>query len=732
MQIPSWTPVNRPNPPTTSDKLPRTSPDAENQPAAKRSGQPDRKVIHSVLLTLGDQPEPEAYRHIYGKTLITYFHAHVERPEEEWSLAKLCQFIHEYFHLDDWNWEIERIMVTSHGSEQESLLFPQYKFSQPIELRDQETWRYAMWSTGICRNLFASIDVRQTEHPQVNKDGDGDTVMGDADKDPGDNGSHRNTDDESGQPPELEDLAPAIPERPVNDVTEEEEEEVVANAVSGMMENIRFQRENVEEAMLNLGVGIDGKVPWIATKTPMAHQVVGINWMVQQEDGPVRGGLLADDCGVGKGSDFASDFDSDMGSDFASDFDSDMGSDFASDFDSDEGSDICSLLLTLQTIGLIAFQATQFDEEAALSERRMKFPHATLIICPKQMVIEWMAAIGRDAPGDTVLQHHGDYDLRLSWSKCSAPEHLRVVVTTVETFKARWKNSRFLSPKGPGKRKAPPSRLWWEEKGVRPEFSRIVIDEAHRHNGAATPITTKVEDLRWVCKFLERPEMLRDNAANVWIDPTAADNRLEFVEGSETIVYNPEVIAKGSLVHCTLKAWDRHLQPDADTCSALQDWIKERQIQQPDGPDQNADSDDGLVEWQEDLDRLQAILTDRLGHFLESVMLRRSMASRIPFDSDRTILKVPAMEIRTEALPFDATDKPFHNTVFRGRMGNNPQRAYRYIRIVAMAPVLGPCSMMDPETHQVLLDTVYSSWDPDVNEVRKAFPVLTSPDDDKQ
>ncbi|KAI5776440.1 hypothetical protein EDC01DRAFT_780112 [Geopyxis carbonaria] len=226
-------------------------------------------------------------------------------------------------------------MVTSHGSEQESLLFPQYKFSRPIELRDQETWRYAMWSTGICRNLFASIDVRQTEHPQVNKD-------------------VRSTS-------ELEDLAPAITEGPVNDVTEEEEEEVVANAVSGMMENIRFQRENVEEAMLNLRVGIDGKVPWIAIKTPMAHQVVGINWMVQQEDGPVCGGLLAVDCGVGKssdkgsdfasdfdsdmGSDFASDFDSDMGSDFVSDFDSDMGSDFASDFDSDEGSDICSLLL---------------------------------------------------------------------------------------------------------------------------------------------------------------------------------------------------------------------------------------------------------------------------------------------------------------------------------------------------------------------------------------------------
>ncbi|KAI5777600.1 hypothetical protein EDC01DRAFT_782343 [Geopyxis carbonaria] len=172
--IPSWTPVKQPNPPANSDKRPRTSPEAEDQPAAKRSRQPDRRAIHSVLLPLGDQPEPEAYSQRHGKTLITYHHAPVERPDVEWSLATLRRFITDYFHL---NWEIERIV--------------------PIELRDQETWRYAMWSTGICRNLFASIDVRQREHPQVNQDEDGDFVMADADRDKSDNGSHRNTDDES-------------------------------------------------------------------------------------------------------------------------------------------------------------------------------------------------------------------------------------------------------------------------------------------------------------------------------------------------------------------------------------------------------------------------------------------------------------------------------------------------------------------------------------------------------
>ncbi|KAI5777701.1 hypothetical protein EDC01DRAFT_635613 [Geopyxis carbonaria] len=612
--------------PTLHNKRPGTSPDAEDQPAAKRSEQPDRRVILSaVLLTFGDQHEPKAYRQRYGKPLITYFHAQVECPKVEWSLAKLCRFINEYFHLNDWNWEIERIMVTSHGFEQESLLFPQCKFSQPIELQDKETWRYAMWSTGICQNLFASIDVSQTEHPQVNNDDDGD------------NSSHRNKDDEPGQPLD-QDIAPAIPQGPVNveNAPGNKEKEVVANAVSGITDNIRFQRENVEEAMLNPGVGIGGKVLWIAFKTPMAYQVVGINWIVQHEDGPVRSGLLADVCSVGKGSDFGSDFDSaNMGSDFAFDFDSGMGFDFASDFDSDECSDICSLLLTLQTIGLIACQSTQFDEQAALSERRMKFPHATLIICLKQLVIEWMTAIARDATGHTVLQHHGEYDLRLSWPRCSAHEHLRIVVTTVETLKAWWKKNRFLPPMELRKHNAPPARLWWEEKDPLPKFSRIVIAEAHLPNDAgarkytsghndcwryiqsfeskthwflaATPITTKVEDLRWLCKFLKQPEMLRDNADKVWIDPTAAENRLEFVEDSETIVYGPESIAKGSLVHCTLKAWNTHLKPDADTCSALQDWIKESQMQQ----DSDQDADPDVVKWRAELEGLQAILTDR-------------------------------------------------------------------------------------------------------------------------
>ncbi|KAI5785801.1 hypothetical protein EDC01DRAFT_778817 [Geopyxis carbonaria] len=103
------------------------------------------------------------------------------------------------------------------------------------------------------------------------------------------------------------------------------------------------------------------------------------------------------------------------------------------------------------------------------------------------MILPWWWIV-KHRPGNWYLgdvQFTSDhyYDLRLSWSRCSAPEHLRVVVTTVETLKARWKKSRFLLPKKPRKHKAPHSRLWLEEKGVWPEFSRIVIDEAHRHNG---------------------------------------------------------------------------------------------------------------------------------------------------------------------------------------------------------------------------------------------------------
>lgn len=36
------------------------------------------------------------------------------------------------------------------------------------------------------------------------------------------------------------------------------------------------------------------------TVTLLPHQAVGVSWMLQQENGPLRGGCLADEMGLGK------------------------------------------------------------------------------------------------------------------------------------------------------------------------------------------------------------------------------------------------------------------------------------------------------------------------------------------------------------------------------------------------------------------------------------------------
>lgn len=45
----------------------------------------------------------------------------------------------------------------------------------------------------------------------------------------------------------------------------------------------------------------DGKFPFIESGfTFRPHELVGICWMIKKEDSLAQGGLLADDCGIGK------------------------------------------------------------------------------------------------------------------------------------------------------------------------------------------------------------------------------------------------------------------------------------------------------------------------------------------------------------------------------------------------------------------------------------------------
>lgn len=68
------------------------------------------------------------------------------------------------------------------------------------------------------------------------------------------------------------------------------------------MDNEIFQRENLDESFVALGIDPDTRaLPLIKPHFKfMDHQIIGINWMKEQEEGLASGGLLADDCGTGK------------------------------------------------------------------------------------------------------------------------------------------------------------------------------------------------------------------------------------------------------------------------------------------------------------------------------------------------------------------------------------------------------------------------------------------------
>jgi SNF2 family DNA or RNA helicase len=69
-----------------------------------------------------------------------------------------------------------------------------------------------------------------------------------------------------------------------------------------MLDNEAFQRDNVEESYKALGINReDGRIPGLGVDIRLKlHQVVALKWMRDQENGLAQGGLLADDCGLGK------------------------------------------------------------------------------------------------------------------------------------------------------------------------------------------------------------------------------------------------------------------------------------------------------------------------------------------------------------------------------------------------------------------------------------------------
>ena len=67
------------------------------------------------------------------------------------------------------------------------------------------------------------------------------------------------------------------------------------------MDNKAFQREDLNGACQALGIDPDLRtLPLMRDVKLHPHQIIGIHWMSEMEDGLAQGGLLADDCGTGK------------------------------------------------------------------------------------------------------------------------------------------------------------------------------------------------------------------------------------------------------------------------------------------------------------------------------------------------------------------------------------------------------------------------------------------------
>lgn len=67
------------------------------------------------------------------------------------------------------------------------------------------------------------------------------------------------------------------------------------------MDNRAFQREDLAGAYDALGWEPGTRTPPLMRNVELLpHQIIGVRWMAEMEDGLPQGGLLADECGTGK------------------------------------------------------------------------------------------------------------------------------------------------------------------------------------------------------------------------------------------------------------------------------------------------------------------------------------------------------------------------------------------------------------------------------------------------
>jgi hypothetical protein len=153
-------------------------------------------------------------------------------------------------------------------------------------------------------------------------------------------------------------------------------------------------------------------------------------------------------------------------------------------------------------------------------------------------------------------------------------------------------------------------------------------------------------------------------------------------------MFSKEALAAGSMVHCTVDAWDDFIQEDANTCKDLRKKQNDKDF---------SEEDRALLE------DAQTRFEDRLGWLLESLMLRRSMSSKVPFNNPQPIINIPTNKITTKMLQFGsrrqlAIYSGIVNTGYEAiknraktdteasTMSFSPQ--WRFLRHVSLAPVL--------------------------------------------
>ena len=364
------------------------------------------------------------------------------------------------------------------------------------------------------------------------------------------------------------------------------------------------------------------------------------------------------------------------------------------------------------------------------------------------MVNEWLDAIAnftRLIP----ISHYGggDYNRRTKATieKTGYPWR-HIIVTTLETFHSRFDHT--FNKTG-----------FWEQAGL---FRRVILDEAHRlrtsgrevatntslparfivgYLGApertarsllglkpdfkwmltATPLVNNLSDLRWIVRFLERDEWLQQNLPpGTFVDrdelyerrdqirrepwdsedlaplPTALGTDLNAVWGPDAAPFEDGPNFE-SLVHCTTKAWSHGMAGPLDTIAKLTN----RTLLQRGA---------SAAEKQQ-LQEQQLLAGRRAFSILFSLMLRRGMASRIPFDNQQPIIDIPPMVMHTERIRFTygkqlfrkLVDTPYPEMISQitgippapAKPGKQ-QRAtsnsfgprWRFIRLVALSPLL--------------------------------------------